>query len=343
MSTSTTPCHVTPSFISSRLKVAECLHPLCTTDCVCLHIELVSEDSLSQVMLTHSLLKLGWNRVHTQAPCPQGLAVVALLTSRYLRLHDLLCTQRGCTGQVHCHCQHNGGDQGAREGNQTSPGALGTNWAEVSARFVYASSHPGPPGFMVNWTLENSERSCQLFPASMPGLWVSGPAVRGVSAPLLTEFSLPSRFVSISDLLVPKDLGTESQVSGYLKRIITRLHWAMSPDKSQVSVIFISRSLYPVPMMQQLTLRRPVMTLRTSIRGWRDLSLTLRKWSARKMTSMGKINSSTCYHLIRTNLKFGKWCILYEISIVRLAFVIKTERLQNTVPVNIPPLSNIMY
>lgn len=59
MFTSTTPRHVTPSFISSRLKVAEYLHPLCTTDCVCLHIELVSEDSLSQVMLTHSLLKLG--------------------------------------------------------------------------------------------------------------------------------------------------------------------------------------------------------------------------------------------------------------------------------------------
>ena len=268
---------------------------------------------------------------------------MALLASRYLRLHDLLCTQCGRTRQVHRHCQHNGGDQGAREGNQTSPGAFGTNWAEVSAGFVYASSYPGLTDSLVNWTLENSERSHRLFPASLPGIWVSGPAVRGMSAPLLTEFSLSSRFVSISDLLVPKDLGTESQVSGYLKRVITRLHWAMSPDKFQVFVIFISRSLYPVPMMQQLTLRRPVMTLRTSIRGWWDPSLTLRKWSARKMTSMGKSNSSTCYHLIRTNLKFGKWCILYEISIVRPAFVIKIERLQSTVPVNIPPLSNIMY
>ena len=61
------------------------------------------------------------------------------------------------------------------------------------------------------------------------------------------------KFVSISDLLVPKDLGTESQVSGYLKKVITKLHWAMSPDKFQVFVIFISRSLYPVPMMQKLT------------------------------------------------------------------------------------------
>ena len=83
------------------------------------------------------------------------------------------------------------------------------------------------------------------------------------------EFLEPieQKFVSISDLLVPKDLGTESQVSGCLKKVITKLHWVMSPDKFQVFVIFISRSLYPVPMMRQLTLRRPVMTLRTSIRG----------------------------------------------------------------------------
>ena len=69
--------------------------------------------------------------------------------------------------------------------------------------------------------------------------------MRGVSAPLLTEFSLPSRFVSISDLHVPKDLGTESQVSGYLKRVITRLHWVMSPDSSLCNFhfqIFISRT-----------------------------------------------------------------------------------------------------
>uniref|UniRef100_A0A2K6DT33 Rab GDP dissociation inhibitor n=1 Tax=Macaca nemestrina TaxID=9545 RepID=A0A2K6DT33_MACNE len=74
-------------------------------------------------------------------------------------------------------------------------------------------------------------------------------------------------FVSISGLLVPKDLVTESQ-------------------------IFISCTIG--------------MTLKNIYKKITGLEFDFEEMKHKKMTSMGKTNSSTCYYPIRTNLKFGK-------------------------------------
>ena len=88
---------------------------------------------------------------------------------------------------------------------------------------------------------------------------------------------------------------------------VTRFYWGASLSSLKSSIILNSRSLFPVHMMLPLTLRQPVMTLKISIREWQDLSLTLKKWSARRMTFMEKTNSST-YYVIRTN---KIWQIMY--------------------------------
>lgn len=163
--------------------------------------------------------------------------------------------------------------------------------------------------------------------------WMWGQLTSG-----LNSFFLPDLLASVTSLY--QKIWEQKARWVWSKKGVSRLCQEIFLQ-SQVFVMFISRSLFLAHMMPQLTLRQPVMTLRTSIRGWQDQSLTLRKWSARKMTSMGKTNSSTCY-LIRTNLRFGKQCVLYWNQYCKACFC-NQNRLQSTVPVNIPPLSNIMY
>lgn len=48
------------------------------------------------------------------------------------------------------------------------------------------------------------------------------------------------------------------------------------------------------------------MTLKNIYKKITGLEFDFEEMKHKKMTSMGKTNSSTCYYPIRTNLKFGK-------------------------------------